>query len=152
MRTSAGRLTCLDATKIFNTKLTNDKEKKIPRGSWKSRTQPCHGLKELIEANEEAYRRSYDARRPLFRQLGEALQTVHKFAPVFDVMVQQQSMAVLVWGPMRFVIQVSSTGTGTGRACPLNLHDVNIPNIDTSTGTGELLRPIYPCFPREPSR
>ncbi|ERF71414.1 hypothetical protein EPUS_08683 [Endocarpon pusillum Z07020] len=104
-----------EAVDIFNEKLTNDKEKIIPRGSWKNATQPCDGLEELIRANREAYRKTFDTRRPRFKRLGEALQTVHKFAPVFDVMVQQQSfIAVLVWGPMRFVIQLLAAESRAG--------------------------------------
>ena len=41
-------------------------------------------------------------------QIGAALQKVNAYAPVIDVMIQQQPFVVnLVWGSIRFIIQVN---------------------------------------------
>ena len=95
--------------KIFNADLTKDKSKEIvlDQVNGGGVTQPFRGLQELIEVNLRAHSRCYDSRAHVFRQLGESFQAVHSFAPVFDVMIQQQPfIAALIWGSVRFIIQV----------------------------------------------
>lgn len=96
-------------TKIFNADCTDDKAKKIVDGSLDNMKHPFHGLHELQRVTEEARDKCYNKEyRPILVLLGKALVTIDKHAPVIDVMIQQQPFIVnIVWGSIRFLIQVS---------------------------------------------
>jgi hypothetical protein len=58
--------------------------------------------------------------RPAFELLADALVAIDKYAPIIDVMVQQQPFIVnLVWGGIRFVITVSSAEARAASSGPL---------------------------------
>ena len=67
-------------------------------------THPLEQLKAAVSASHDlCYRR----RRPSLLRLGRVLEAIDKAAPIVDVMIQQQPFIVnLVWGSLRFIIQV----------------------------------------------
>jgi hypothetical protein len=66
------------------------------------------GFDSLIQEVQEAHGQCYEKRQPFFVQMGRALRAANTYAPVIDVMIQQQPFVVnLVWGSIRFIIQVS---------------------------------------------
>jgi hypothetical protein len=68
------------------------------------------GFEDLTQEVERAHRECYGKRHPFFVQIGRALQAAHMYAPAIDVMIQQQPFVVnLVWGSIRFIIQVSDS-------------------------------------------
>jgi len=67
-----------------------------------------HGLNEMKLVAERALDCCVPSSRPAFKLLGAALVAIDKYAPIIDVMVQQQPFIVnLVWGGIRFIIFVS---------------------------------------------
>jgi hypothetical protein len=85
-------------------------------------THPFLGFENLTKEVQEAQRECYEKRHPFFVQIGRALQVANTYAPVIDVMIQQQPFVVnLVWGSIRFIIQVSDSLFTFLRGCPPKL-------------------------------
>jgi hypothetical protein len=73
-------------------------------------THPFLGYEDLTQEVERAHRECYGNRHPFFVQIGRALQAANIYAPAIDVMIQQQPFVVnLVWGTIRFIIQVNDS-------------------------------------------
>jgi hypothetical protein len=73
-------------------------------------THPFLGFEDLTQEVKRAHRECYGKRHPFFVQIGRALQAANIYAPAIDVMIQQQPFVVnLVWGSIRFIIQVSDS-------------------------------------------
>jgi hypothetical protein len=71
-------------------------------------SHPFLGFENLMKEVQEAHRHCYEKRHPFFVQIGRALRAANTYAPVIDVMIQQQPFVVnLVWGSIRFIIMVS---------------------------------------------
>jgi len=80
---------------------------------------PFRGLDDLKRVVREAHEKCYKARSPAFARLGQWLETIDTYAPIIDVMIQQQPFFVnLVWGSARFIIQVSSAIESVVEPCP----------------------------------
>lgn len=96
---------------IFKTEITKDKEKGAQLEELiivKHAFHGAHVLDELKVATEQARHDCSESRRPLFIQIAKVLEQIDKHAPIIDVMIQQQPFFVnLVWGSVRFIIQVS---------------------------------------------
>ena len=70
-----------------------------------------HGLNEMKLVAQRALDCCVPSSRPAFELLGEVLVAIDKYAPIIDVMIQQQPFIVnLVWGGIRFIIAVSQQG------------------------------------------
>lgn len=71
---------------------------------------PFLGFEDLTQEVKRAHGECYGRRHPFFVQIGRALQAANIYAPAIDVMIQQQPFVVnLVWGSIRFIIQVSDS-------------------------------------------
>jgi hypothetical protein len=82
-------------------------------------THPFLGFEDLTQEVERAHRECYGNRHPFFVQIGRALQAANMYAPAIDVMIQQQPFVVnLVWGTIRFIIQVSDSLFTPSSFCP----------------------------------
>ena len=92
----------------FKTKMTKKKYKILLLEPSNVAMHPFLGFDHLTQEVHEAHRQCYEKRHPFFVQVGRALQAANTYAPVIDVMIQQQPFVVnLVWGSIRFIIQVS---------------------------------------------
>lgn len=73
-------------------------------------THPFLGFENLIQEAQGAHQQCYEKRHPFLVQVGRALRAANTYAPMIDVMIQQQPFVVnLVWGSIRFIIQVSDS-------------------------------------------
>jgi hypothetical protein len=92
----------------FKTKMTKKIDKILLLEPSNISTHPCVRFQALTQEVQEAHERCYENRRAFFVQMGRALRAANTYAPVIDVMIQQQPfVANLVWGSIRFIIQVS---------------------------------------------
>lgn len=88
--------------------MTKKKDKILLLEPFNVASHPFLGFQNLRKEVQEAHRDCYGKRHPFFVQVGRALQAVNRYAPVIDVMIQQQPFVVnLVWGSIRFIIMVS---------------------------------------------
>jgi len=86
--------------------LTNKKSKTIEIGD--AETDEFWGLEELKVVTRQAYQKCYGARNPTYMQLAKCLEALDRHAPVVDVMIQQQPFFInIIWGGIRFIVQVS---------------------------------------------
>jgi hypothetical protein len=88
--------------------LANKEEKIIQFNSAEAVQHDFRGLNEMKSVAEQALGRCTPSSRPAFVLLKDTLVAIDKYAPVIDVMIQQQPFIVnLVWGGIRFIISVS---------------------------------------------
>jgi hypothetical protein len=88
--------------------MTKKKDKVLLLEPCNVAKHPFLGFKALTQEVQEEYARCYEKRQPFFVQMGRALRAANTYAPVIDVMIQQQPFVVnLIWGSIRFIIQVN---------------------------------------------